>query len=241
MEILAALWPETRDALRHVAYWTAALPLLLWLIRAWKSKATNDDAGCVALAFFVSFLIDSVMMQLGFYKLNNWWVQYIGYPIQFGILIGCLVRFHTKRVLALGFLTLVAIAAALRGTLDKPETMTCVLGGAAACFLVWGVEPMKRYRWPIWLYGGLTIPAILTMGKLDVTDPAWLNVEAVYHVLRLLAYGWLTVAVVREGVVHGPRLVRQESDPVSADRRWISDRRFHVGGGAHRLPQAAKR
>jgi hypothetical protein len=186
----------------------AAAPLVVCFILQRLGKSPNTDAWLISLAFGLSFVMDMLMYQLVHFRLTpTWWVTYLGYPLQFGILLGVAAQYREARVVFLSLLGVVALSSILRDTLSRPETYTSALGGAAVSFLFWGVPHLRRFRWPIWLYGAFTIPSVWLMGRIPLSEPAWFAPWIAYKFLQLAALVLLLWTLVRKEVEHGLRLV----------------------------------
>jgi hypothetical protein len=231
------------DLLVYLTYAAEAIPLAVCLALALRRIPPPVDLVLIAGAFFVSFLMDTLSYQLNHGHQNTWWVGYVGYPLQFGLLLAVVAQHRPLRAIVLGGLAVGAAASVLRGTLDAPETFVRVVGGLGVCFLVWGVPSLVRVRSVLWTYCGLTIPFVLSMGLLATTDPHWLTAWTAYQLLRLIALLGMTWVLVRKEVrIHGLRVVETRQSQVAHHQRgWVPRGGDDVGGRARALAQAAKR
>lgn len=205
------------DALVLTTYIAEALPLLLCLLLALRDRDPGHDAWWIAGALAVSFAMDSIALQIGHQGLNNHWLGYVGYPVQFGLLVGVCAIHRPWRVVLVSALLVVGLAGAIRGPLNQPEIMVRAAGGAWVSFLVWRSVPMRRWRLALWCYAGLTIPAVLLMG--DPTDPRYLTAWTAYQSLRLMGLALMVWALVRKEVPRELRVV-ETREPEVGDQHW---------------------
>lgn len=219
------------QVVQSVGYVSGALPLLACLALSAKGRRTPLDGWLLAWAFAVSFLMDTVMLQLAHFGIPNWFVTYFGYPVQFGILLVAVTRARSLKTALLVLLVLVAVASGMRDTLDRPETFVRICAGTLVCGLIWGQAVFRPYRWALWLYCGVEIPFILLMGNIAPRDPNWLLVWMAYQGVRVTATCFLFHGLVRKEASHGtPHSTHRGRSPLDREYRLGLSAR---GGNGH--------
>lgn len=191
--------------LQYAGYYAAAVPLAVcvWLGFRTKDRDPSRDAWLLSLGFFISFMADTIAHPLAQAGLNTWWLSYVYAPVQFALFVAVVAQHRTLRSIVLVGVVLLAIQSVWRDTLHSPETFVRVTGGVLVCFLLWGVQTLRCYRAPLWIYCGLTFPLLLAMGNLPTTDPRWLWIWAGYQLLRVTALALMTWTLVRKEVAYG--------------------------------------
>lgn len=191
------IWERIWDALSYLSYWGSVLPLVACAVLRILKRDPKPDAWLLSAGFFVSFLADSLAALLAIRGINNWWLSYVFAPLQFGILIAVVAQRREVRTVALTGLLILGLVSALRGTLDSPETLVKVVGGLLVGWLIIDIPTLKRFRIPVLLYCVASIPWLLAMGAVPRIEPVWLWLWAGYLLTRILALGWMTVALWR--------------------------------------------
>jgi hypothetical protein len=213
------------DLLAEMGHYAGALPLLVCVLVALARKEDPPPAAwLLSAAFFVSYVADTIAAPLGARHLNTWWLGYLYAPLQMGLFAMVVAQHRAVRSVTVTALLLMALVSALRGTLAAPETMVQVVGALAIAWLAWGSDALGRYRAPVLLYCVAGAPLLLLMGVIDINARAWLYVWAGYQVVRVVALGWMTWALVRKEVSYGPRKCEDRGPEVLRELgTWVPD------------------
>lgn len=182
--------------LRDLAHYAPLVPVAAILWERFHHREPGDATVLLVGALFVSFLADQAGAVL---PGNDWWLSYIFAPIQFALLAVAVSGKHPVRWLFVAWLLMLGGVSALRGPLDRPETIVQVAGGLFVAFLALG--GVSRFRGAIWLYCLGTIPGLLWMAAFAPSDPFWLWGYGAYQGARLIGLGWVTAVVI--GGEHG--------------------------------------
>lgn len=206
----------------------AALPLLACLTRK-----PGREAWLIAAAFAVSLAMDVVAWLVAAQAHGNAWVGYLGYPVQFALLVLAVAKDPPAIGIGLGGVILLAmgssavplgITASGQALVIPQEVMLRGLAGLGIAGLAWENPAFDRFRGPVMLYTLTCLPFVIGMALLPRTLPAWLWVWAGYQAVRLTALLWTTAAVLRgdepardvSGFPHARQVHRRPEDSHAA-------------------------
>jgi hypothetical protein len=171
----------------QVAHWAALLPLIVCVVLALRRQLAAPEAVLLACAFAVSFIAEQGGRALALQGINNWWISYVAYPIQFG-LFAALLTDRPVRSVAVAAVFLMAVVSALRGTLGAPETLVQVCGGALVGFFALEHKRLAPYRAALLTYCIATIPFLLVLGFLQPNASGfWIVSWLAYQAIRVFA------------------------------------------------------
>ena len=216
--------------LRCITAGAAALPLVACFAR----RRPGQEAWLISAAFAVSLLIEVVsylVRQSGGH--GNAWVGYVGYPVQFALLVLAVAKDPPAIGIGLGGVILLAmgssavplgITASGQALVIPQEVMLRGLAGLGIAGLAWENPAFDRFRGPVMLYTLTCLPFVIGMALLPRTLPAWLWVWAGYQAVRLTALLWTTAAVLRgdepardvSGFPHARQVHRRPEDSHAA-------------------------
>ena len=185
----------------------AALPLLACLGLRLAGRAPEPQVWLIVAALAISLVMDVALWALAAPGANNAWVGYLGYPMQFAILMLAVAVDAPARWIGFGAVVLFGLAssavpvsfiAAGRSLAVPTETITRVVGGLGVAALLLENPHLAWLRGPVLLYALGCVPFVGLMAALSRTAPEWVVVWAGYQFVRITSLGWLTVALMRD-------------------------------------------
>lgn len=173
-------------------HWAALLPLAACAVGWWRQRDPGAFAWLLAVAVGLSAVADSLSAMVAAQGQPNAWVGYLVGPLQLGLVVALVAPSVAIRwVLWVGLASL-AVASALRGPLDRQETVIEVVGGLLVGWLAVG-----PFASSIRLFWGWTIPATVGLVAAVPGSSVWWGCWWVYQGVRMVGIGACTWEVAR--------------------------------------------
>lgn len=185
-------------AFTAVAHIAGVLPLAVCGIAFLARRPVAPAALLLSVGFALSFVADTFGYLWWRSGRETVWISYILVPVQMTVFLLALGRLRYERVIAAGFVLLLATSWAV-SDFRSQEAVASIQAGALICVLVFRNEIVRRWRGPVLLYCGGAIPFLLVMGSSPPAEnPAWVPAWAGYQLVRITALVWMAWLIFRE-------------------------------------------
>lgn len=195
------------DVIRYVGHFAGALPLatfgvLAAIALARKRAGPGPEAWQIATAFFVSFVVDSIALEMLNAGMNNHMLMYIGAPLQFGLLVLAFRPEHFARAVGL-MLVLTVISTLDAASLASPEALVATAAGAWVGWLAYRSD--SPYRWPVMIYCAAAVPLIVMATTTPATTGPWIVAWIAYQAMRVSALVLMSAVLLFPGLMEAAR------------------------------------